>query len=486
MAATAHVSDEGAAAVGEFPFATATQLLALYRAKAASPVEVAEALLARIEALNPRLNCFVFVDPERTLRDARAAEERWLRGAPLGVLDGVPVSIKDLLLTKGWPTRKGSLAVPPDGPWTDDAPAVARLREQGAVLLGKTATPEFGHKGTTASALCGVTRNPWNPEVTPGGSSGGAGAAVAGGMGPLALGTDGGGSIRIPSSFTGLFGHKPSFGRVPAWPLSVFGTVANVGPMARTVADAALLYEVIIQPDHRDFHALPPDDTDYRAATAAGVRGLRVGYTADFGLQSSLGGHEVDPAVAAVTREAADALRRAGADVQEVSLEWPLDPEEIFILVWTMGAARLVEELDARKYIDLDPDLQHFSELGRLCDLAQAYKAQEGREALWSWLTEWFRTGPFDVLLGPTMPVLPFRAGQNCPDGWEEDPFAWIPFTPVFNLTRHPAASVNAGFAQGLPVGVQLVGPWYRDSVVFQAAGALEQELGLVDRRPPI
>ena len=297
MAAT-ELSNDGGPPPGDLQDATATQLLALYARKVLSPVEVAEAVLARIDALNPRLNCFVVVDAERTLQDARASEARWHKGAPLGALDGVPVSVKDLLLTAGWPTRKGSLTVPADGPWEEDAPAVARLREHGAVLLGKTSTPEYGHKGTTSSILCGVTRNPWNPDLTPGGSSGGAGAAVAGGMGPLALGTDGGGSVRIPSSFTGLFGHKPSFGRVPAWPISLFGTVANVGPMARTVMDGALLYEVITGPDHRDFHALPPDDTDYRAAAQAGAEGLGSATPPTSACCTQSAEQGVDPAVA--------------------------------------------------------------------------------------------------------------------------------------------------------------------------------------------
>lgn len=479
-------ADDRLPPAGELHYLTAAELLGRYRRKTLSPVEVAEAVLARIDALNPQLNCFVVVDAERTLRDARASESRWQRDAPLGSLDGVPVSVKDLLLTKGWPTRKGSLTVPAAGPWDDDAPAVARLREHGAVLLGKTSTPEYGHKGTTSSILCGVTRNPWNPDLTPGGSSGGASAAVAGGMGPLALGTDGGGSVRIPSSFTGLFGHKPSFGRVPAWPLSLFGTVANVGPMARTVTDGALLFEVINRPDHRDFHALPPDDTDYRAAASAGAKGLRVAYTPDFGMLHAIDGQELDPAVVRATRDAADALHGAGADVQEISLEWPRDPSRIFRLIWIMGAARLADDLGASNYELLDPNLQSFCEAGRKCGLGEYYEAQEGREVLWTWLTEQFRAGPFDVLLGPTMPVLPFKAEQNFPDGWERNPFAWVPFTPIFNLTRHPAASVNAAFFEGLPVGVQLVGPWYRDQVVFQAAGALERELGLVGRRPPL
>src|SRR5499427_6987936 len=251
---------------------SATELVELYRTHAASPVEVAQAVMQRIEKLNPAYNAFNLVS-DRALDEAKASEARWMRGEPKGLLDGVPTSIKDILLTKGWPTLRGSKTVDPKGPWNDDAPCTARLREHGAVILGKTTTPEFGWKGVTDSPLTGITRNPWNPQKTPGGSSGGAAAAVAAGMGPLAVGTDGGGSIRIPCSFTGLFGIKPSFGRVPAWPLSPFGTVAHVGPITRTVGDAALMLNVLSLPDARDWHALPYDARDYRFGLETGVRG---------------------------------------------------------------------------------------------------------------------------------------------------------------------------------------------------------------------
>src|SRR5207302_2057648 len=229
-----------------------------------SPVEATRAVLERIERLNPVLNAFCLVDGEAAIASATESEGRWMKGAPMGALDGVPVSIKDLILTRGWPTLRGSKTIDPKGPWDDDAPAVARLREVGAVLLGKTTTPGFGWKGVTDSPLTGITRNPWNPAKTPGGSSGGAAAAVASGMGPLAVGTDGGGSIRIPCAFTGLFGIKPTFGRVPAWPPSPMGTVAHVGPIARSVADAALMPSVMSQPDSRDCTALPYEPRDYR------------------------------------------------------------------------------------------------------------------------------------------------------------------------------------------------------------------------------
>ncbi len=242
---------------------SAVELLRLYRSGAASPVEATRAVLARIERFNPALNAFCHVAAEDALAAARASEARWKQQTPCGALDGVPVSIKDLILVRGMPTLRGSRTIDPAQPWDVDAPVAARLREAGAVILGKTATPEFGCKGETNSPLTGITRNPWNPERTPGGSSGGTAAAIAAGMGPLSVGTDGAGSVRIPAAFCGNFGLKPSFGRVPAYPLSPFGSVAHLGPHAMSVADAALMMNVIKQPDARDWTSLPPDPSDY-------------------------------------------------------------------------------------------------------------------------------------------------------------------------------------------------------------------------------
>jgi aspartyl-tRNA(Asn)/glutamyl-tRNA(Gln) amidotransferase subunit A len=232
---------------------TATDLLALYRSGQASPVEATQAVLARIDRLNPTLLAFCHVAHDEALAAARASADRWTRGVPCGALEGVPVSIKDLILTRGWPTRRGSHTVDPAQPWDVDAPVTARLREAGAVLLGKTATPEFGCKGETNSPLSGLTRNPWNLAKTPGGSSGGAAAAVAAGMGPIGIGTDGAGSVRIPAAFCGNVGLKPSFGRVPAYPLSPFGTVSHLGPHTMSVRDAALALTVLSRPDERDW-----------------------------------------------------------------------------------------------------------------------------------------------------------------------------------------------------------------------------------------
>jgi aspartyl-tRNA(Asn)/glutamyl-tRNA(Gln) amidotransferase subunit A len=292
---------------------TATELLQLYRTQQASPLEATESVLARIAKVDPALNAFCVVDPDAARAAARASTERWRKGAPQDLLDGVPVSIKDLILTKGWPTLRGSRTIDPKQPWDVDAPSVARLRDAGAVLVGKTTTPEFGIKGTTDNTLTGVTRNPWNPQMTPGGSSGGACAAVASGMGPLAIGTDGAGSIRIPSAFCGIPGIKPSFGRVPAFPLSPMGTVAHIGPHARSVEDLALALTVLSRPDARDWTSLPYDPRDYRVGLNDGVRGLRVAFSPDLGYVKN-----VDPEVAAAVRRAADAFAALGAHVEEV------------------------------------------------------------------------------------------------------------------------------------------------------------------------
>ncbi len=464
--------------------APATKLLKLYRKGTVSPVEVMQAVLARIEEVDPKLNSFVLVDAERALADARESEKRWKKDEPRGLLDGVPASVKDLLLTKGWPTRKGSKTVDPAGPWNDDAPAVARLRENGAVLFGKTTTPEFGHKGTTQSLLTGVTRNPWNPALTPGGSSGGAASAVASGMGPLALGTDGGGSVRIPASFTGIFGHKPTFGRVPAWPLSPFGTVANVGPMTRTVADGALLFQAITGPDSRDWYALPPDGMNYPKACRQGVKGMKIGLCNDFGMAHTLTGHDADPAIGEAVMTAADVLKAAGATVKKTNLKWPRDPVSIFRTIWTMGSSRLAKEI-GKGMEQVDPVFRRFAQAGDTRMLAHFHEAQTRREENWAYLTAIFDEG-LDALLGPTMPVVAFKAENTCPTGWEDNPFTWIPFTPPFNLTRHPAASVNGGFSDGLPVGVQIVGPMYQDANVFRCAQVIEKGLGTAGTIPDL
>jgi aspartyl-tRNA(Asn)/glutamyl-tRNA(Gln) amidotransferase subunit A len=422
------------------------------------------------------LNAFCLVS-ENALEEAKASEARWTAGQPRGLLDGVPVSIKDIILTKGWPTLRGSKTVDPKGPWNDDAPATARLREHGAVLLGKTTTPEFGWKGVTDSPLTGITRNPWNPAKTPGGSSGGAAAAVASGMGPLAVGTDGGGSIRIPCSFTGLFGIKPSFGRVPAWPLSPFGTVAHVGPMTRTVTDAALMLNVLQRPDARDWTSLPPTDVDHLAGLEDGIAGLRVAWS------PTLGYADVHPEVAAAVATAAQELAGAGAIVEAVDPGFD-DPLEITTGLWFTGAWTLWNTLTPDQQAVTDPDFAAEAELGAQLSNLDVQRLALRRGELGSRMRQFMRR--FDVLLTPTVAVPAFdvRPAGSVPLT-PEAMLGWTPFSYPFNLTQQPAITVPCGLtSDGLPIGLQLVGPMFDDAVVLRAARAYEQ-LHPVPR-PPI
>lgn len=464
----------------ELAYTSATELVLRYRAKQLSPVEVTQAVLARIRQLNPALNAYCFVDEEGALAAARAAEARWAKGAPLGALDGVPASIKDLILTRGWPTLRGSRTVDRAGPWTEDGPATARLRESGAVLLGKTCTPEFGWKGVTDSALTGITRNPWNTERTPGGSSGGASAQVAAGMGQLAVGTDGGGSIRIPCSFTGLSGIKAGFGRVPAWPLSPFGTVAHVGPMARTVADCALMLNVLSQPDARDWTALPYAGIDWTEALNAGVKGLRIAYSPRLGYVK-----HVDAEVEARVADAAKVLAGMGAQVDQVDPGFA-DCREIFWVHWTAGAYNLLRNMAKEKFALLDPGLQQACASGSQHTLAQYLDAVNARGALGEHMKRFHQK--YDLLLTPATAIPAFAAGVVAPErpAGEEDWTWWTPFSFPFNLTQQPAMSVPCGFSRdGLPIGLQLVGPMQREDLVLRAAHAYQQGTDHHLRRPP-
>ncbi len=447
----------------------ATALIKGYREGTLSPVEATRAALDRIEKHNGTLNAFNLVDAEGALAEARRSEERWRVSAPRGRLDGVPVSIKDILLTEGWPTLRGSKTIDPDQVWDEDAPAVARLRENGAVILGKTTTPEFGWKGVTDSPLTGVTRNPWNPELTPGGSSGGASAAVAAGMGPLAVGTDGGGSIRIPAGFTGIFGIKPSFGRVPAYPASPFSTVAHVGPMTRTVGDGALMLTVLAEPDARDWYALPYDGTDFSNGLEDGIEGLTVAFS------PTLGGHRVDPEVADLVLAAVRRFETLGAKVEEAEPELP-DCGEIFRPHWFAGAAKLLSGFTEEQKALMDPGLVEIAKQGAAFSLMDYLTAMKQREDLGIALRRFHET--YDLLLTPSLPITAFAAGLEEPPSDTEGRWVdWTPFTYPFNLSRQPAASVPCGLTRsGLPTGLQIVGPLYGEALVLRAARAYETD----------
>ena len=447
---------------------SATELVDGYRAGALSPVDAVAACLDRIDALDATLNGFRLVS-ETALDEARASEARWRAGAPLGRLDGVPASIKDILLTRGWPNLRGSRTVDPAGPWEDDAPAVARLREAGAVLVGKTTTPEFGWKGMTDSPLTGITRNPWDPSRTAGGSSGGAAVAAACGMATLNIGTDGGGSIRMPAGFCGIVGLKPTFGVVPAWPLSVFGTVAHLGPMTRTVADAALMLDVIAAPDHRDWHAVPVRIEAARDLED-GVAGLRIAYSA------TLGYARVDPEVAALVARAAAAFEELGAHVEAVDPGFD-DPDETVRRHWFPSAAYAVGQVPEGRRGEMDPGLLEIARRGAAMTLQEHLAAVQARGALGLLMNRFHET--YDLLLTPTLPIPAFAADPaERPADFPGDPDwpRWTPFTYPFNLTQQPAASVPCGrTAAGLPVGLQIVGPKFSDALVLRAARAYER-----------
>jgi len=457
----------------------AIELSALFASGSLSPVDATRAALQRIEALDLILNAFRLVDAEAALDAARASEARWRRGASLGPLDGVPTSIKDLILTRGWPTLRGSRLTDPGQIWDVDAPGVARLREVGAVLLGKTNTAEFGWKGVTDSPLAGTTRNPWDPLLTPGGSSGGAAAALAAGMGALALCTDGGGSVRNPAGFTNLCGFKPTFGRVAAFPPNPIGSLANVCPMARRVMDLALMMDAIAKPDPRDWLCLPAVSTRWAEEALGGVRGLRIAAS------PTLGFAHIDTEVDAVLRGAMAVFADLGAIVEEI--DPPIgDTTACFDAHWRVGVANALGGLPLHMRGLLDPGLDSFVDEGLAVPLRDYLQAQNDRVVAGQRMRD-FHTR-FDLLLTPTTAVAAFPADRRAPPGIGEDDFkAWTPFSYPFNLTMQPAISVPGGFTpDGRPVGIQIIGDLHDDVRVLRAALAFEAAVPLYTRRPEL
>jgi aspartyl-tRNA(Asn)/glutamyl-tRNA(Gln) amidotransferase subunit A len=447
---------------------SAKEMATAFSVRSLSPVEVAEFLLGRIEALDARINSFCLIDRDTTIAQAEASEVRFGEGEPLGPLDGVPVAIKDLLLTKGWPTLRGSKLIDPKQSWEHDAPCVARMRENGAVFLGKTTTPEFGHKATNDSPLTGTTRNPWDTDLTPGGSSGGAGAALAARFTPLAFGTDAGGSIRIPASFCGVVGFKPTFGRVPAWPPSPFGTLAHVGPMARSVEDAAIFLSAMAKFDPRDGAYVPWESQSIVRHLRDGVKGMKIAYSPRLGYVK-----ELDAEVEAICDTAAGAFENLGANVERVDPDIG-DPAPFFRKIYYASADYMWSAYPQERFGDLDPTMQRAIELGKEITRRELQQAMAERVA---YAAQWrqFMTR-FDLVLTPQLAVPPFPVGLIAPkklngDSWLE----WSPYSFPFNLTGQPALTVPGGFtANGLPVGVQIVGRMFEDDAVLRAGYAFE------------
>jgi aspartyl-tRNA(Asn)/glutamyl-tRNA(Gln) amidotransferase subunit A len=420
----------------------------------------------------------VVADEAESLVRARESEQRWRAGRPCGELDGVPVTVKDAILARGWPTLRGSKTVDPRQPWNEDGPAVARLREHGAILLGKTTTPEFGWKGVTDSPLSGITRNPWNLALTPGGSSGGSAAALAAGIGHAAIGTDAGGSVRIPGAFCSLVALKATAGRIPNYPPSAVGTLGHVGPMTRTVSDAALMLNVLAVPDGRDWLCLPAPEKDYRSELNRGIRGTRIAYS------PTLGYGKVQPEVAALVKNAVGTLETLGAHVEEVPRPFE-DPTETFRIHFFAGIAHSVRNLDEGRLGLLDLGLQKVLERARKVTLTDYMSAIDRRAALGRETRAFHEK--YDLLVTPTLAVAPFEAGHISPDGYGDDWTSWTPFTYPFNLTGQPAATVPCGSLAGeRPVGLQIVGGMYQDDVVLRAAHAYQETQALHSRHPEL
>jgi aspartyl-tRNA(Asn)/glutamyl-tRNA(Gln) amidotransferase subunit A len=459
----------------------AVALAEAFRRQSLSPVEVARALISRVEALGAPVNAIVYLDPVLTLAQAKAAEARYAAGRPLSPLDGIPVTIKDLSAVAGWPRRRGSLALDPVKPAAEDTPCVARLREAGVVFLAKTATPEAGCRLVTRSRVHGITANPYDLTKTPGGSSGGAAAALVLGLGPLALGSDGAGSIRIPASFTNVFGLKPGFGRIPAFPPDVDMPHSVVGPMSRTVADAALMLEVMARPEPRDPFAWPVPFALPKDLVASDLSDLRIAISSRLGCTAPLVDQEVDALVA----QAGPILADAGAEVIDESPRWPVDPFEPFQVFWETGCVPIVDGFEVEKQVLLDPLLLTVAAAGRKTSLSTYSRALEQRMAIAVAAKAFFNR--FDLLVGPVMPVPPYSVERYVPEGFADEDWRWCPYTYPWNMTGQPAVSVPIGFtASGLPVGVQIIGWMGSEAQLLRAAAVIERSRPLHLRRPPL
>ncbi len=459
----------------------AVEIRELVRKRALSPVELTEAAIARAEALEPRLNAFATTTFELAREQARALEAELARGGPVRPLHGIPVTLKDLLFTKGIPTKAGSWIFADRIPEVD-APVVERLRAAGAVFLGKTTVPELGWKGCGDSPLTGISHNPWKHGTNAGGSSTGAAICAAAGIGWLHQGSDGAGSIRMPAAFCGVFGFKPSFGRVPYWPVPNNDLISHIGPITRTVADAALMMEVMAGPDDRDQTSLEAPPEPYLARLEADMKGKRIAWSPDLGYL------RVDPEIRAICEKAVAAFEETGAIVEPLeSAPWP-DPWPMERCFYASNYAGNVGHLLDQWAERMDPGLVALTREGLAYSAADWVRARQQRAELYDRVRALFER--FDLLLTPTLSVAAFPAGRILPEHWGEHPWEWhrwAGFSYPFNLTWVPAATCPCGFtAEGLPVGLQIVGGRHRGLLVRQAARAFERARPWAHAKPPL
>ena len=454
---------------GEFDLMTANELRRLVASKKVSPVELTQRALAKAEATQKTLNAFFVLLPREALAAAKAAEEAVMRNEPLGLLHGLPFSAKDLMAVANVRYASGSRTMA-DNIASVDAPAVERAKAAGAILIGKTTTSEFGCKPVGDNPLTGVTRHPWNLAKTPGGSSAGAAASVAAGITPFALGTDGGGSVRIPCCFTGLAGIKAHFGRVPVWPASATPTLAHVGPIARNIGDAALLLTAIGGYDPRDPFSVSAAMPDLLgAASGADVTDLRVAYS------PTLGYARPDPAVEAIVAQAVRAFENLGCKVDLVEKVFDKDPADLWTAEFYAGVGTRLRSFVEKQRDLLDPAVAEVLDAALAQDMRSYYEKVFERYALRDKVRTFFET--YDLLLSPVLPVVSLDAGKNIPDQLpDRNLVSWVFYTYPFNLTGQPAATVCAGIAaDGMPVGLQIVGRALGEYDVVRAAAAFER-----------
>lgn len=458
----------------------ATKLSAMIRAKEISPVEYITSLLGRIEATEPKVNAFAHLAADQALAAAKQAEAKVMSGDGLGRLHGLPVTIKDLAITSDMPTEMGTLIFKGNQP-KEETPVVTRLKQAGAIVLGKTTTSEFGWTGVSHSPLTGITHNPWKHGYNAGASSAGAGAAAAAGYGPLHQGSDGAGSIRMPSHFCGIFGLKPSFGRVPYYPVSTGDMTSHIGPMTRTVADAALMLEVMAGPHPLDYSTLEAWPAPYGARLQEGIKGKKIAYSPDLGVA------KVDPEVAALVKAAVKRFSELGATVEEVKTPWAAPGPELVRFFWPAHLARLAPHLEKWES-QMDPGLVACIKESFKVSMQDYQLARERKMAYVASIHRWFQD--WDFLLTPSVSVAAFPAELLQPPHWPQhawDWLSWAEFSHPFNMSWNPAASIPCGFTEaGLPVGIQVVAQRYNDLGVLQAAAAFETVQPWADKRPKL
>jgi aspartyl-tRNA(Asn)/glutamyl-tRNA(Gln) amidotransferase subunit A len=444
-------------------------LSSLYASRDLSPVDVVTAAIERASDVQRQFNAFTVIDAESALLEARMSEARWRTGNARSLIDGVPTTVKDLVQVEGFANRKGS-RLTPTSVARADSPSVAALRRNGAIVIGLTTTPEFGWKAVTDSSLCGVTRNPWDTRLTPGGSSGGAAVAAATGAGVLHVGTDGAGSNRIPASFTGTVGMKPTFGCVPVYPASMFGALVHVGPIARRVSDVAHMLESMACRDLRDW-AQGNKSQRFSRRDCQPLDGLRIGYWEN----PACG--QLDSEVGSIIRRSVKRLEEAGSGIECFEIADKHDVLDAFKAHWCVGAAALLHSFREKTCHDIDPGLREIAQIGERLSALEFRHAQLKAANFGAWMDEQLTC--FDFVVSPAASILPFEAGCEVPrDSNMLRWFEWAGFSFPINLSQHPACVIPAGYSEGgLPVGLQIVGARGADEEILAIATEIEKIL---------